>query len=875
MQMTKKVVSVVLAVMMVVSMMVVMGAASASAAEVSADSENANIMYVNAAGTTTKYYDQFPTLQSGTYTVLKNFTQTVRAATGTFGATYTIDLNKKTVTFDIPNDGFAFGINHRGGTATIKNGTMNFLDNADDDKAISVNGGTVNIESSVTINGSGDVSPVTVYKGTLNTAGKLNATDSFAIATNGSSSSNFTINVTGGTVKSTNAAAIYQPANGTLNISGGTITGKTGVYVKSGTTNITGGTITGNGADADYDYNSSGCNSTGDALVVDSCGYPGGAPTVNVNGGTFKSTNADAIASYAKSDDAEFATDTTPAVTGFVKQATISSGTVDADLYDDDLYDIDTNTNTATPKTLTDEIAWEWVESDNVSYQYKAKMTVTVGGEEYYTTTVSPTIKAVNGEIVYTATAKYAGVTYTAPEKNTGSVIMTSGELSKAIAAGGEWSIGKDITNVGSASVPDGFKLNGNGYTLYANTSVLPQNYLFTCKDANAKFELNNVTLDGGNRRYGAISAYTGNSGNNPGNVITLNNVTIQNFKSSNYVGAVYAFGSSTIELNDCTVTGNKNNTNAQKVNGEQVSAEACAANSGKDIWAGAKANVIINGGTVGEVLLHGGTANVTVDDDANVDTVRFGFTNSQEDSSKMKAVVNDGTVGEVVSYTDFVEENVVKDPTNATVGAPEGYTWEDSATDGKKTLVPENPLNQAMDKEADGNQFGISCNYKKAAILGVQKKSKAEVNAPNTSESHQEDGNDIRFVAVIDTDVLQDAIDYGFVITKVDADQARTYANTKFDRLTITAGGAKVVSAKDTWNNVCGNAAYGDPSNSLGYTDYKYVTCAVNRVADDEYIVVRFYVTDSNNVTRYAKYAGHNYHFTGCMSGKDAAAIA
>lgn len=36
------------------------------------------------------------------------------------------------------------------------------------------------------------------------------------------------------------------------------------------------------GAKADYNFNGNGANPTGDALVIDNCSYPGGAPTASV-----------------------------------------------------------------------------------------------------------------------------------------------------------------------------------------------------------------------------------------------------------------------------------------------------------------------------------------------------------------------------------------------------------------------------------------------------------------------------------------------------------------------------------------------------------------------------------------------------------------
>ncbi|MBR0303405.1 MAG: hypothetical protein IJQ80_06105, partial [Clostridia bacterium] len=124
----------------------------------------------------------------------------------------------------------------------------------------------------------------------------INATNGYGISTNGNAGEGATVQVWGGTV-SGSELGIYAPS-GTLNVSGGTITGATGIYFKSTSLNITGGTIIGTGADVDYNYNGNGANPTGDALVIDSCGYPNGINGVSVTGGTFTSANADAVAAY-------------------------------------------------------------------------------------------------------------------------------------------------------------------------------------------------------------------------------------------------------------------------------------------------------------------------------------------------------------------------------------------------------------------------------------------------------------------------------------------------------------------------------------------------------------------------------------------------
>lgn len=88
-----------------------------------------------------------------------------------------------------------------------------------------------------------------------------------------------------GTVINTNNLAMYIPQTGTLNVyDGAHISGHTGgLYIKSGTINIYGGMIVSTAeSHSTYQYWNNGAKGTGDALVIDNCGYPGGAPIVNI-----------------------------------------------------------------------------------------------------------------------------------------------------------------------------------------------------------------------------------------------------------------------------------------------------------------------------------------------------------------------------------------------------------------------------------------------------------------------------------------------------------------------------------------------------------------------------------------------------------------
>ena len=158
---------------------------------------------------------------------------------------------------------------------------------------------------------------VTINGTIISTAPENNAYDGCAVSTLGNDTTAATITINDGAkLSAENTNAIYMPS-GNLIVNGGTITGRTGIYVKSGSTTVKGGTITGNGAAVAYNYYGNGGISTGDALVVDSCGYPNGAPSVSVTGGTFTSTNAQAVASYQ--------TGANSAVTKFISGGTFSS----------------------------------------------------------------------------------------------------------------------------------------------------------------------------------------------------------------------------------------------------------------------------------------------------------------------------------------------------------------------------------------------------------------------------------------------------------------------------------------------------------------------------------------------------------------------
>lgn len=143
----------------------------------------------------------------------------------------------------------------------------------------------------------------------LTTEGNLRtpSSDFAPVSGNGSTGDEYAgieVYINGGEIIAENTTAIYFSNRNTLKITGGTIQGTTAIYQKSGSLTITGNPIIkATGAKAAYKYNGNGANETGDALVVEACGYPGGVPTVSITGGYFSSVNNKAIGSYVENEN--------------------------------------------------------------------------------------------------------------------------------------------------------------------------------------------------------------------------------------------------------------------------------------------------------------------------------------------------------------------------------------------------------------------------------------------------------------------------------------------------------------------------------------------------------------------------------------------
>ncbi len=326
-----------------------------------------------------------------------------------------------------------------------------------------------------------------------------------------------------------------------------------------------------------------------------------------------------------------------------------------------------------------------WTFTENASHSIYAKYTLTCKTDPTHTKeqtgsgTLMSTVAVDGDKFVYSHSAvKIDGISVAVPNytRNVADGIINQYELKAAVKVAGNYKLANDITGFYDNVKPvDGFVLDGQNHMIKYGTMNAGGRVMFVAADQNTKFTLKNITLDGNNRAKWAVCAYTGNSGNNAGNVITLDTVTIQNFKSNDYVGAINAFGSSTWNLKDCTITGNTTVDDSDGL-------------SGSAVWAGSKATINIDGGTYDEVYLHsysGTGAVLNADGGATIDNLVLDLTKTDT----LKANIDEATVGAITSNEGTIpEEAVVMDPAKATVAAPEGYKWVDSDETGMKTLA-------------------------------------------------------------------------------------------------------------------------------------------------------------------------------------------
>ncbi len=171
----------------------------------------------------------------------------------------------KTVTLDL--DGHKVSRNNGGSIVMIKDGATLTIDGTKENSEIY---GRINVGTSGNNNGS------VVLNG-----GYYHCCNSETVLHVNGECLNSNVTIKDAKVTSPDDNGIQLNGKGTHVIENSTISGKTAVYIKAGTVTVTGSTLESTAAaHTDYNFYNNGSNPTGDAVVIDVCGYPGGDPSV-------------------------------------------------------------------------------------------------------------------------------------------------------------------------------------------------------------------------------------------------------------------------------------------------------------------------------------------------------------------------------------------------------------------------------------------------------------------------------------------------------------------------------------------------------------------------------------------------------------------
>lgn len=817
MQMTKKVLSIVLAVMMVVSMMAVMGVSASAATNVCILDDTTE--YTTVAGACAAITDS----DVHTIKLLANSTSTSNI--GLYQGSWSNRTGGKNVVLDL--NGFTYTQNKTNGTgAFVLAPASDFSEGSSlvvKDTSSAKNGKITSNSQYCTII-SGSMCTFTLEKGTIENTSDAGS----ALQISGSGEAT----LKSGTLSATDSGVYMFPASGNntpkLTVQGSTISAYYGIYT-----------------DNDYD-NDDNVTQYGDATVLFKSG------TINANQGIVQEDQG---------------------------TVTVSGGTINADYafvqYDEGEINVSNGTLNATYPVYTTgdgdvNITGGLFSNDPVDYVdtsvYKVKYTNTAGKVKYLTNIdysnmsgsgtyqllgdLTANTRIVPGTFADVVTIDLNGYTLTSAATDQAFLFTRNGTASSH----------KSFT-ITDTSANGGGKIVANSLSPSVNTNMVV--------DAGGKYTdvtISNVTIESpacGVALFGDNDTLTitNSSITSTGDFAIATNgkdtqsatitVTDSTLTSVNSVG-VYLPAGANATFTDTDVTG----TTAMYIKSGNVTI-----NGGTYTATGAKADYTYNGGGCNEtgdaVVVDncgypGGTPSVSIVDGT------FKSANAEAVSSYSHGNGNEAVNGFIAGgnfssdVTPLVVEGYMTGNVGAGVaGAPFTITLDTNPLNPTKTETPN-----------DENAFGINCKYLMGTLLGVQKKTVA-----GEETSAQEGENNIRFVAVLDTDLLQGADDYGFVLAKVGA--GKDYNNTNIANLKVNMGnGEKTVSAKGTYNNVCDLEGYGDPEAN---TPYKYITCAVNNMADDDNVVARFYYTKGGK-TYYAKYAGHDFNYTGCISPADPA---
>ena len=159
-------------------------------------------------------------------------------------------------------------------------------------------------------------------------------------------------------------------------------------------------------------------------------------------------------------------------------------------------------------------------------------------------------------------------------------------------------------------------------------------------------------------------------------------------------------------------------------------------------------------------------------------------------------------------------------------------HTGTYTTSDGKTIFFANDVVPSSNDAFAKNTHLTSFSNF---LLLGAQKKT--EIKGRNC----------VRFISVINTDILKDADEYGYIIAKSNLETATV--QEKIGQVQYDSKNIYKKNIKETSNKVSGDYGLYDTQ-----TPYKYVTLGINDVPNDIVFAVRFYVKKGDTVS-YADY--------------------
>lgn len=430
----------------------------------------------------------------------------------------------------------------------------------------------------------------------------------------------------------------------------------------------------------------------------------------------------------------------------------------------------------------------------------------------------SPSVEIKDGSTVNTLTkwddvaggTHYEG-TYTVDETSTIGVAYTYVDNETALKnvadKGDAIRLASSFEVTEKVDVAKDLTIDGNGKTIKANGT----GFIFNTVEKKVVLTFNDLTLDCNNVAEFAIHIIR--ETDNDGTEVNLTNCTVMNSVGNQYLeGAVYLHSRAKGYFENCTF---KNNT--LTYDGEYAYA------NGADIWAGAATNVTINGGSYNQVFINankGGGGNVTVEGDAVIAELSL-----ESDGKTATATIADtATV------------------TKVNVGPKEAVVTEDGKVIGTsgECATPD------ADDEFSNNLPASQKFTKNFELMGVQKKSDAD--------------DAIRFVSVIDADLIAAADDYGYIIGTTTKDRLTAMQNA--GNITLENVPHLAVSCKETDNQLSGDYGLYDTD-----TNYKYVTAAIENITDPNLTILARVYVKCGDKTYYGDYITGTATYAGCAT--------